>query len=333
MKDKKYSIALAVMAACIALSLVLSLVVMPLVGWDPGKKEPDAPASEQDFLEDLAEREAQNYAQFLRDEANLLSHEDEEKLLEQNAKAAYQYDSILGLYVAEDLGGKDLETAAFDAADQMGLQQSDMLLLLEVKSESWHVAMGDDIAPWANSDLEDIFYDYLTDGVYTEKAGDILKNLMEELSRWNAQNLVYVGEVYEGEREDDDSGFGAILVIAIFVLLIISIASSASKRRRARRAAGFGGPTRTTYIPRNQHIWIHTPRGPQPPRPPRNRPPQPPSPPPRSTSSRSSFGGSSRSGFGGSSRSTSSRGSFGGSSRGGFGGGSRGGGRGSFGKK
>lgn len=264
---------------------------------------------------------AAEYTQFIYDDTGTLDSAQIEKLSAYNAALDYRYGSIVGIYITDSPDGEDIVDATYDAAEELGLGESDMCLLIDLESRDWYAQPGNELSYYVDNELEIIFRRNMTQDVYTDSAAAQLDALMDAVSDWYEDNIpqqtqtqAHVTTATGGIR----SGIVAIIVILITIFVIISLISSICRRVTHRPFFWFGGGPRPP-----RHHWHHTPpppHGPGPmgggPRPGGPRPGGSPRPP-------HNFGGGSRGSFGGGSRG----GGFGGGSRGGgFGGGSRGGG-------
>lgn len=288
MKDRKFTIALIVMAAVVVVSLILG----QFIGSGAADYAPESDAA----VENWAGENADSFLRYIRDDAGVLSDKTEREIARINAELDYRYNSIFTVATIPDT--ELLDDAAYRIGEELGLGQRDLLLVLDMEGRDWYVGYGDEIGYYVNHELEILVQSYTGADMYTHTDEEVL-GLMKRLPDWY-EDTVPVAES-KAESNGGGSGLAVLLVIAVGIGIVVLLASGAG--RRQRRFYGFGY---TPYV----HIW--GPRPPRPPRPPHisfHTGPRPPN----------SDGGPKPGGFGGRSRG----GSFG---RGGFGGGSRGGG-------
>lgn len=252
------------------------------------------------------------YSRFLRDGANLLSAKTEQTLSSYNGAWDYSYESVCGVVTVSGLDGQDMEDAAYDQAEELGLGSYDCLLLVDAESQEWYFVYGDDFGYYVNNELDILFRGTL--GSAVTNPDKQLPDLFEKLSGWYKDNLPVSGQAAQKNRSGLVAG-GAVFFVLLIILLIIAAIVSAIVRAGRRVVGGF----------RRAPIFFFGP-GPRGPRPPFGPGPGPgpnpgprpgpnPGPRPGGSSNRSSGG------FGSSSRG----GSFNGSRSGGFGSSSRGG--------
>ena len=281
---KKYGVALTVTAVLIAVAFIL--------GNPSGRKEGKV---NYDY-----------YAQWMVDEADLLSADTEKAIAEYNDRFNEEYGSIWAVYTVKSLDGKDIADAAYDLGVEAELGEWDFVLLLDAQTHDWWVEAGAAAVDYVDAALNQIFVDGLRSDVFTGKADARILDVFEELEDWYE-------DVGVPESGSGASFIGVILLLIIVLCLIRylfvpAVMYPVYRTWRPRWGWGFFGP-----FGHHHHHHHHRP--------------------PTGgfgnqsggfgSGGRSGFGGSSRGGgFGGSSRG----GGFGGGSRGGFGGGSRGGG-------
>lgn len=257
-----------------------------------------------------------SYTRYIRDDAGLLSDETIRRVAEYNASSDYSYGSICGLWIAEDLGGEDLEELAFDYADELGLGSSDFFLLLDAESEDWYFACGDEVYYYKDNQLEILVIGAVS-AIFTDTDEAVLE-LYEELFDWYAEELP-LADAWENGSDSVMIAGGSVFFVGLIVLLVIAAVFSAMIRAGKRFVGRAGSWWPVLFLTGRRR---HDPFGPagRPGPGPRNGP-RPGGP--------SRFSGGPRSGgaggFGSSSRGGFNRG-------GGFGGGNRGG-RGGFGGK
>ena len=196
----------------------------------------------------------------------------------------------------------DMGTVAYNVSDQLGLGESDFLLLLDAQAEDWYLVYGTEVSPYVDNELEIIFRGAM-DQMFTQPDRQI-KTLFADLQDWCAKNLPLAQE--EGRHTSVLSTIGEILFILI-VLVVLVVGSRCGVGHalwppgvlrlpplglwRASGAVPGTGTVRLPPAPGSHRDPPHRPGG---------------------FGGRGGFGGGSRGGFGGSSRG-------GGSHGGGFG--------------
>lgn len=272
------------------------------------------------------------YVKFLRDDARVLSEEQEEAICTYNANWDHRYNSVAAVVTTGTVNDASMENLTYDWANDMGLGEGDAILLVAVDDGQYYLNYGDDFATIMTSAV------YSDLGAELGRQGEAGENIV---NFYTALDGVYRAEFGLGndERRVTDTGADAVLAIsiAVFALIVIFILLQAIERKRFSdyhaRYYGVASPTvvyRPIFFWHGPGSWWYRRRWiPTPP------PPPPPAHTTGSGGSTSVFGGAgakpSRGGgtFGGRPTGTGMRGGFGGSfggSRGGSFGGSRGGG-------
>lgn len=300
----------------VAVVLCVLMIVAALAISKPTTYQPESTASASQWGQENYE----SYTRYIHDEAGLLPDSTIKTVSRYNAASDYSYGCICGLVVLDD-GKLELEEAAHDYADLLGLGSNDYLLVLDEADEDWYFAYGDNASYYVNNELEVIVKSAVNKAF--SKPDKAMDELYEELADWYEDALPVAEQRPDSEHTVSVVGGSAIVIFLIIVLVLVAVFSALA--RVGRRWFGGWGPTIFVGRPWHHHRH-HPPRPPHEPRPgPRPGPGPRPSSGPRpggSPGHRSSPGAG---GFGGGSRGSFGKGGgFGGSSRGG--GGSRGGG-------
>lgn len=324
-----------------------------------GRQEPEPLPSGSAALDKTLS--TQQFANYIWDEAGVLSDKNEEGICLYNANWAQRYDSIIAVAAVTSIDG-DIDEYAYDLGEEIELASADGILVIDVSAKDAYLAVGPDY-PMTDSEITSFMNSGLYDYVQSGKTGEGIINLFGKINSFYVNNygLGYLdnsGSYSPGYSDDDDTAVGIILLVFILIAIVVVINAIDRSRYNTYRRQYYGvvnppvmfrpiffwhGPGTYWY---RQH-WRQPP--PPPPRPPRG--PGGPGPGSRPGGGGSSFtgfsgprggssggfssgprgggfsGGSRGGGFGGSPRGGGfSGGSFGGSRGGGFGGGSRGGG-------
>lgn len=310
--DKSYYAGVAV--------LIISILAAILLG--QARKPISADVSMADGLN--TSLDTSYYEKFLRDDAGVLSEEQEEAIRTYNANWDHRYNSVAAVVTVGTVNGAGMENLTYDWANDMGLGEGDAILLVAVDDGQYYLNYGDDFATIMTSAV------YSDLGAELSRQGEAGENI---LNFYTALDGVYRANFGLGndERRTADAGTDAVLTvsIAVFALIAIFILLQAIERKRFSdyhaRYYGVAAPSvvyRPIFFWHGPGSWWYRRRWiPTPP------PPPPPTHTTGSGGSTSVFGGAgakpSRGGgtFGGRPTGAGMRGGFGGSF-----GGSRGGG-------
>ena len=322
-----------------------------------GRREPEPlPTGSAALDESLSTKQ---FADYIWDEAGVLSSKQEEQICLYNANWNQRYESIIAVAAVKSADG-NLDDYAYDLGEEIELASADGILVIDVSAKDAYLAVGPDYPltdGQVTSYMDNSMYEYVQSGDY----GSGVLNLFKDLNTYYVDNygLGYLdnsGSYYPGYSDEDDTFVGIVLLVFIVIAIVIVVNAIDRSRYNTYRQRYYGvvnppvmfrpiffwhGPG-TYWYRRHWHQ-------PPPPPPPRGPGPGPGSRPgggssftgfsgPGGGSSHSGgfssgprgggfSGGSRGGGFSGGSRGGGfSGGSFGGSRGGGFGGGSRGGG-------
>lgn len=307
---KKRGVAISITVLLIAAALVIGFAGKPKAEY-----KPESAASAAAW----AKEHSGEYEQFIYDGAELLPASAESQLAAGAAALDYQYSSLMGVAIIDGLDGQDIADAAYDYGYELGCGESDFALLIDVDTQDWYLAYGDQMESYVDHELEILFRSYLGAELYSGSADKQLLNLYDGLADWYEDNIPVSGKY----QEQGASGTGiaeaifTILILILLVAAVVALVRALSRPRYYGASGGGSGFWRGMFW--GSTLGRHHHHGPPPPPPPHNTQHRdPPSGGFGGSTNRSSFG-SRPGGFGGSSRGS----SFGGRSRGG---GSRGGG-------
>ena len=297
---QKTWVAVALTAAMIAAAIFIGRSRMDTVPNSPGSAGLD---------EGLSTSQSAN---FLWDEADVLTGGEEEQINLYNANWLQRYDSLVAVALVSSVSGS-IDDYAYDLAMEWELAAADAVLVVDTGAKDAYLLPGDDY-PMSDSQITSYLNTYLYDGVAKGEYGSGVLNLLDGI------NQFYVDNYGLGYLEGTGGGPGggeAVLGVVILLVVLLIIATIVDSLRYTEYHRRYYGVVNPPYVFRPILFW-HGPgwgwyrrRW--------NRPPPPP--PPRGGPGP----GSGFSGFHG--PRGSGGGSFGGSRRGGgFSGGSRGGG-------
>lgn len=294
----------------VAITLCAVMIVVSLaIGRAKTVKGSYNPSSDS-AAESWGEENYSAYTRYVQDETGVLKEKTIRMISEQNAALDYSYGSICGVAIVDDgIASSKMEDEAFRLGYDLGLGESDVLLLLDTKSQDYYFAYGEDMAYYVDNSLE-----ILVTGAMShvfDRPEEALTELFDQLAGWYAKNVPVTGEPAKGGSIGKNIVGTIFFVLLLAILIVIAVVSSLIRAGRnvIWRAGG--------WMPL---LFLNRRHGPGP------RPgPQPgPGPRPgpgsgtarRSNRSAGGFGGSSRGSFKGG-------GGFGGSNRGGGFGGKR----------
>lgn len=301
----------------------------------------------------------QQFADYIWDEADVLSSGEEEQICLYNANWNQRYESIIAVAAVRSAGG-NIEDYAYDLGEDIELASADGILVIDVSAKDAYLAVGPDYPltdGQVTSYMDNSLYEYVQAGDH----GSGVLNLFKDLNTYYVDNygLGYLDNngSYASDYSGDDDAFVGIVLLVFILISIVIVVNAIDRSRYNTYRQRYYGVVNPPVMFRPIFFW-HGPgtywyrrhwRQPPPPPPPRGPGPGPGSRPgggssftgfsgPRGGSSHSGgfsggprgggfSGGSRGGGFSGGSRGGGfSGGSFGGSRGGGFGGGSRGGG-------
>ena len=259
-------------------------------------------------------------ANFLWDEAGMLSSKEEEQINLYNANWLQRYDSLIAVAVVKSTQG-DLEDYTYDLAMDLELAAADAILVIDTSQGEDCFMPGDDY-PLSDSQIQSYLTTYLYGGMGS--SGDYAAGVLSLFSAINqfyvdTYGLGYLDNSVHYTPQSGGFGLGSILMLILIALAVATLVDHMRYDAYRRRYYGVVNPP---VVFRPILFWHGPGYGWY-----RRRWRQPPPPPPRGPGG-PGFGGGSRPGGGFSGFSGprgSSSGGFGGS-RGGFSGGMRGGG-------
>lgn len=288
------------------------------------------------------------FADYIWDEAGVLSSSQEESICLYNANWDQRYGSIVAVAAVSSVNGP-IDDYAYDLGEEIELGSPDGILVIDVSAKDAYLAVGPDY-PLSDgqitSYLDQSLYEYVQGGRY----GDGVLNLFGNLNQYYVNNYglgyldnsagVPAQEGIPGYSHSDDLMVGVVLILFLLAAIVLVVNAIDQTRYNTYRRQYYGIPNPPVMF-RPIFFW----HGPgsfwyrrnwrQPPPPPPSRGPGGPGPGqgnrPGSGNHFTGFN-SPRGGRPGGSFSSGPRGggfsggSFGGSRGGGFSGGSRGGG-------
>ena len=187
-----------------------------------------------------------SYLRFISDETKALNEQTLRDIAQINASLDYSYGSICGLGILDDLSGRDVEDAAFELADDLGLGEQDYFLLLDLGDRNWYFAAGSEAQRYINHELEILVTSYMDD--LLEDPDDTIVEMYEDLRDWYQDNVPISGEHASSTATNDGSGIGLFFIL-VFLIFVISIFSSINRVRRRVNRTVFYRPVVPFFMP------------------------------------------------------------------------------------
>ena len=194
---------------------------------------------------------------WVQDDADLLSAQSEALLTQTNDQLDKAYSSVMAVATVEQLQHYDMEDFALDLAEEWGLGDRDMLLVIEKASQTYYLAYGSEIgATIEGSDaslqtLESAFDSHLGTAFFSGQSDDEIALLINGVSSWYDR---YAAEPYYfyGPGSQSSSGGSVFTTLFLLIILIIVISSFTSGMRRRHRY-GTGPIFFPFWMPRFRH--------------------------------------------------------------------------------
>ena len=165
---------------------------------------------------------------FVFDDANLLSSEEEQQLREDLASFKEQYNMDAVIVTSNDLGGKSQMDYADDYFDYngygVGKEKSGLLLLIDMENRNiWISTSGEAIKYFTNNRIDNIVEDitsYLKNGDYFGGCNEFINDI-----NYYAEEGIPAGQYTYNEAERTQKvifiGLGAGLIVASVVSLLV----------------------------------------------------------------------------------------------------------------
>jgi len=278
--------------------LLTALMIVAAVGIGQAKGRQPEPLSTGSTALDRS-LSTQQFADYIWDEAGVLSNKNEESICLYNANWAQRYDSIIAVAAVTSVDG-DIDEYAYDLGEEIELASADGILVIDVSAKDAYLAVGTDY-PMTDSEITSFMNSGLYDYVQSGKTGEGIINLFGKINSFYVNNY---GLGYLDNSSPYSSGGDAAVGVVMLVIILIAIVLVINALDRARyntyRRQYYGvlnppvvfrpiffwhGPGSYWY----RRHWHRPP--PPPPRPPRG--------PGGGFGGSSGFGGGSSSGFGG----------------------------------
>lgn len=286
---------------------------------DSGPARPESPTGSAALDESLSTKQ---FADYIWDEAGVLSSKQEERICLYNANWAKRYDSIIAVAAVKSVDGR-LDDYAYDLGGEIQLASADGILVIDTSARDAYLAVGPDYPlndGQVTSYMDHSLYQYVDSGKY----GDGVLKLFLDLNEYyvDEYGLGYLDNNVDYSSSDDQIA-GVVMLVLILAAIVMVINAIDRSRYNVYRRRYYGVPNPPVMF-RPIFFW-HGPGSRWYRRHWRQPPPPPPPRPPRGPGSGGRPGGG-FSGFSGPGGSSHGGGFSSGPRGGGFSGGSRGGG-------
>lgn len=187
------------------------------------------------------------FADYIWDEAGVLSSKNEESICLYNANWNQRYGSIIAVAAVKSVSGA-IDDYAYDLGEEIGLGASDGILVIDVSAKDAYLAVGPDY-PMTDSEVTSYMDSGLYDYVQSGRTGDGVINLFGKINSFYVNNygLGYLdnsggyspGYSSGGERM---AGIIMLVIIAIAIVLVVSALDRARYNAYRQRYYGVVNP-------------------------------------------------------------------------------------------
>lgn len=190
----------------------------------------------------------QQFADYIWDEAGVLSSRQEDSICLYNANWDRRYESIIAVAAVSSVDYA-IDDYAYDLGEEIGLGSSDGILVIDVSGKDAYLAVGPDY-PLSDSQITSYMDQSLYKYVQSGRHGDGVLNLFEDLNQYYVNNygLGYLdnsGGVPAHEdsySDDDDLVVGVIMLIFLLAAIVIVVNAIDQSRYNTYRQRYYGVP-------------------------------------------------------------------------------------------
>ena len=182
-------------------------------------------------------------ANFLLDEAGVLSDEEERQINLYNANWLERYDSLIAVALTETVSG-ELADYAYQLAMDWELAAADAVLVIETGTQSGYLLPGDNY-PLSDSQITSYLNTYLYGDVAAGSYGAGVLNLFQEINQYYVDNygLGYLEDGgYYGAPYGERSMLLSSVVLVVIVLMIATIVDNLRYATYRQRYYGVVNP-------------------------------------------------------------------------------------------
>lgn len=208
--------------------LLTALMIVAAVGIGQAKGRQPEPLSTGSTALDRS-LSTQQFADYIWDEAGVLSNKNEESICLYNANWAQRYDSIIAVAAVTSVDG-DIDEYAYDLGEEIELASADGILVIDVSAKDAYLAVGPDY-PMTDSEITSFMNSGLYDYVQSGKTGEGIINLFGKINSFYVNNY---GLGYLDNSSPYSSGGDAAVGVVMLVIILIAIVLVINALDRAR---------------------------------------------------------------------------------------------------
>ena len=208
--------------------LLTALMIVAAVGIGQAKGRQPEPLSTGSTALDRS-LSTQQFADYIWDEAGVLSNKNEESICLYNANWAQRYDSIIAVAAVTSVDG-DIDEYAYDLGEEIELASADGIPVIDVSAKDAYLAVGPDY-PMTDSEITSFMNSGLYDYVQSGKTGEGIINLFGKINSFYVNNY---GLGYLDNSSPYSSGGDAAVGVVMLVIILIAIVLVINALDRAR---------------------------------------------------------------------------------------------------
>ena len=188
------------------------------------------------------------YAQWIWDEADVLSKATEDQLALFNANWIKRYDSIIAVAMVNSVSGA-IDDYAYALGEEIELASADAILVVNVGGKDAYLAVGPNY-PLSDGEISAYLSQYLYDPVMSGKYD---KGVLELFDGLNGYYLDHYGLGYLEKGSANDGG--AWIAILFFILFLIAVATIIDTARYNSYRTRYYGVVNPPYMFRPILFW------------------------------------------------------------------------------
>ena len=164
--------------------VITIVMIIAAIGIGSAKSNIDTPTPEP------GPGQSQNAWYFVQDDAGILSDSEEKALGQLNVKLADSMGVVIACVTTTD-GRSDIYKLALEYGDQMGLQEYDFIIVVDMSSMQYILVQGAGLIDlFTDSDCETYADRYLAPGLNDGDYGDAFMELADALTDWYEDHYV-----------------------------------------------------------------------------------------------------------------------------------------------
>ena len=179
------------------------------------------------------------YAQWIWDEADVLSEATEQQLCLFNANWVKRYDSLIAVAAVEHVSGS-IDDYAYELGVEIELASADAILVMDVSSKDAYLAVGPDY-PMTDGEVTTYMNQYLYEPVMDGKYDRGVLELFDAVNGYYLDNYG-LGYLERNPDGSGDSGFAVALFVIIALLVVATLIDQARYDSYRRRYYGTLNP-------------------------------------------------------------------------------------------